>query len=150
MRGSRVGDRPVEPSLVLAWGLGERGDEAGVGEAGEHPDGGPEPAGADRSDPSHPSSSPNPAARRRPTPRGSVPRPSVPVVPDGAFYVWAQTQAHAKSSWDFCFELMRRAHVVLTPGRDFGPAMAEDYLRLSFATSVAHLDTALQRLQRVL
>ena len=75
---------------------------------------------------------------------------TVPVVPDGAFYVWAQTQAHAKSSWDFCFELMRRAHVVLTPGRDFGPAMAEDYLRLSFATSVAHLDTALQRLQRVL
>ena len=75
---------------------------------------------------------------------------SVPVVPDGASYVWAQTQAHAKSSWDFCFDLMRRAHVVLTPGRDFGPAMAEDYLRLSFATSSAHLDAALQRLQRIL
>lgn len=75
---------------------------------------------------------------------------SVPVVPDGAFYVWAQTQAHATSSWDFCFDLMRRAHVVLTPGRDFGPAMAESYLRLSFATSAAHLDAALQRLQRVL
>ena len=75
---------------------------------------------------------------------------TVPVVPDGAFYVWAQTGAHASSSWDFCFDLLHKTHVVLTPGRDFGPAMAEDYLRLSFANSVPHLTTALQRLERTL
>ena len=43
------------------------------------------------------------------------------------------------SSWDFCFDMMQRAHVALTPGRDFGPHAAERYLRLSFASSMAEL-----------
>ena len=58
----------------------------------------------------------------------------VPVPPDGAFYAWADCSAHAASSWDFCFDMMQRAHVALTPGRDFGPAQAERFLRLSFAS----------------
>jgi aspartate/methionine/tyrosine aminotransferase len=75
---------------------------------------------------------------------------TVPVVPDGAFYAWACTDAHASSSWDLCFDLLQRAHVVLTPGRDFGPAHAERYLRLSYANSLPQLTTALQRLERAL
>ncbi len=74
----------------------------------------------------------------------------VPVVPDGAFYAWADCSRHAVSSWDFCFDMMRRAHVALTPGRDFGPAAAERYLRLSFASSMASLETAIGRLRREL
>jgi aspartate/methionine/tyrosine aminotransferase len=74
----------------------------------------------------------------------------VPVVPDGAFYAWADCSAHAKSSWDFCFELMRRAQIALTPGRDFGHAMGERYLRLSFASSMAHLEEAVHRLRTAL
>ncbi len=70
----------------------------------------------------------------------------VPVAPDGAFYAWADCSAHAASSWDFCFDLMRRAHVALTPGRDFGPQAADRYLRLSFASSMEHLHEAVQRL----
>ncbi len=54
------------------------------------------------------------------------------------------------SSWDFCFDMMQRAHVALTPGRDFGPHAAERYVRLSFASSMAELEQALQRLARVL
>jgi aspartate/methionine/tyrosine aminotransferase len=46
--------------------------------------------------------------------------------------------------------MMKRAHVALTPGRDFGPHAAERYLRLSFASSMAELQQALQRLTRVL
>jgi len=75
---------------------------------------------------------------------------TVPVTPDGAFYAWADCSRFAASSWDFCFDMMERAHVALTPGRDFGPATAERCLRLSFASSMAHLDEALLRLQRVL
>ena len=75
---------------------------------------------------------------------------AVPVVPDGAFYVWADCSRHAASSWDFCFDMMRRAHVALTPGRDFGPATAERHLRLSFASSLAALETAVDRLSREL
>lgn len=74
----------------------------------------------------------------------------VPVVPDGAFYAWADCSRHAASSWDFCFDMMDRAHVALTPGRDFGPAAAERYLRLSFASSMDELQTAIDRLARVL
>jgi len=74
----------------------------------------------------------------------------VPVMPDGAFYAWADCSAFDSSSWDFCFDMMRRAHVALTPGRDFGPHAAERYLRLSFASSMAELQQALQRLAREL
>jgi aspartate/methionine/tyrosine aminotransferase len=74
----------------------------------------------------------------------------VPVVPDGAFYAWADCRAHASSSWDFCFDLMRRAHVALTPGRDFGPAAGERFLRLSYASSMAHLEEAMHRLRAAL
>ncbi len=75
---------------------------------------------------------------------------TVPVMPDGAFYAWADCSAHAASSWDFAFDLMRRAHVALTPGRDFGHHGTERFLRLSFASSMAHLQQAMQRLQAAL
>jgi aspartate/methionine/tyrosine aminotransferase len=75
---------------------------------------------------------------------------AVPVPPDGAFYAWADCRAHASSSWDLCFDLMQRAHIALTPGRDFGPQWGERFLRLSFASSMAHLQEAVERLQRAL
>ena len=75
---------------------------------------------------------------------------TVPVVPDGAFYAWADCSRHSTSSWDFCFSMMERAHVALTPGRDFGPAAAERFVRLSFANSMTELETAIARLQREL
>jgi aspartate/methionine/tyrosine aminotransferase len=74
----------------------------------------------------------------------------VPVVPDGAFYAWFDCSAHATSSWDFCFDMMRRAHVALTPGRDFGRAGAERFVRLSFANSMPRLHEAVARLERAL
>jgi len=75
---------------------------------------------------------------------------TVAVPPDGAFYAWADCSLHAASSWDFCFDMMRRAHVALTPGRDFGPASAERHVRLSFASSLAALEAAVDRLGREL
>lgn len=75
---------------------------------------------------------------------------SVPVMPDGAFYAWADCSTHAGSSWDFAFELMRSTHVALTPGRDFGRHGSERWLRLSYASSMAHLDEAMKRLREAL
>jgi len=74
----------------------------------------------------------------------------VPVEPDGAFYAYIDCSAHHADSWDFAFQLMDSAHVALTPGRDFGRADPQRWLRLSFASSQARLDEALHRLQRVL
>ncbi len=74
----------------------------------------------------------------------------VPVLPDGAFYAWADCSAHAPSSWDFAFDLMRRAHVAITPGRDFGRAGSERWVRLSYASAMPQLQEAVARLGRVL
>jgi aspartate/methionine/tyrosine aminotransferase len=73
-----------------------------------------------------------------------------PVAPDGAFYAYADCSGHSASSWDFCFDLMRRAQVALTPGRDFGRHAPERYLRLSYASSMAELEEAMARLRQVL
>ena len=75
---------------------------------------------------------------------------TVPVMPDGAFYAYADCSAHSADSWQFAFDLMHSAHVALTPGRDFGRHDPARWLRLSFASSQARLDEALHRLQRVL
>ncbi|MBA3597798.1 MAG: pyridoxal phosphate-dependent aminotransferase [Methylibium sp.] len=74
----------------------------------------------------------------------------VPVMPDGAFYAWADCSSHAESSWDFAFDLMERAHVALTPGRDFGREASERFVRLSYASSLPQLESAVERLRRVL
>jgi aspartate/methionine/tyrosine aminotransferase len=74
----------------------------------------------------------------------------VPVMPDGAFYAWADCSAHSASSWDFVFELMHRAHVAITPGRDFGHHGSERFVRLSYANSMAQLEEAVHRLRRAL
>lgn len=76
----------------------------------------------------------------------------VPVAPDGAFYAWADcTQAAQKlgvqGSWDFAFELMRRAHLAITPGRDFGTADTQRFVRFSTANSMAQLQESVARLR---
>ena len=75
---------------------------------------------------------------------------TVPVMPDGAFYAWADCSAFAPDSWDYAFELMHRAHLAITPGRDFGQAETKRYLRLSYATAMPQLEEAVSRLQRCL
>lgn len=74
----------------------------------------------------------------------------VPVLPNGAFYVWMDCSAFSDDSWAFCFDMMERAHVALTPGRDFGRLGAERWVRLSFASSLDDLKEALARLAQAL
>jgi aspartate/methionine/tyrosine aminotransferase len=79
----------------------------------------------------------------------------VPVPPDGAFYAWADCSAACarlgvKDSWDFAFEVMKRAHVALTPGRDFGSAQTARFVRLSSASSMDQLQGAIGRLKALL
>ncbi len=79
---------------------------------------------------------------------------TVPVEPDGAFYVWADCSAHSAhlpgGSWDFVFELMQRAQVGVTPGRDFGRHEPERFLRVSYASSMEQLQQAMARIQQLL
>ena len=71
----------------------------------------------------------------------------VPCVPDGAFYAWVDCSAHATSSWAFCERVLHRAHVALTPGRDFGRHDIERYVRVSFASALSELQLAVERLR---
>jgi aspartate/methionine/tyrosine aminotransferase len=80
---------------------------------------------------------------------------TVPVMPDGAFYAWADCSAAAQrlgvqGSWDFAFEAMKRAHVAVTPGRDFGTAETSRFIRFSTANSMAQLQEAAARLKGLL
>lgn len=77
---------------------------------------------------------------------------AVPVLPDGAFYAWADCGEAARrlgveGSWDFAFEVMRGAHVAVTPGRDFGHAETSRFVRFSTANSMAQLQEAAARLK---
>jgi aspartate/methionine/tyrosine aminotransferase len=76
---------------------------------------------------------------------------TVPVQPDGGFYAWADCSALCRQlgvadSWDASFEIMRRAHLAVTPGRDFGVAETGRFIRFSTASSMAALQTAVARL----
>jgi aspartate/methionine/tyrosine aminotransferase len=76
----------------------------------------------------------------------------VPVMPDGAFYAWADcTQACQKlgfkDSWDLSFAIMQQAHVAVTPGRDFGRADTANFIRFSTASAMPQLNVALTRLK---
>ena len=70
----------------------------------------------------------------------------VPVLPDGAFYVWADCSRHSADSWAFCFDVMRETGVVLVPGKDFATYQPERWFRLSYANSVDNLREAAGRL----
>ena len=78
---------------------------------------------------------------------------TVPVVPDGAFYAWADCSAACArlglpDSWAFAHEALHRTHVALTPGRDFGSAETAKFVRLSTANSTQELQTAMRRLRQ--
>ena len=80
---------------------------------------------------------------------------TVPVMPDGAFYAWADCTAACKKlgvkdSWELAFEIMQKAHVAVTPGRDFGTADAAHFIRFSTASSMPQLKAAIQRLKVLL
>jgi aspartate/methionine/tyrosine aminotransferase len=89
---------------------------------------------------------------------------SVPVMPDGAFYAWADVSRLCErwgippqsarpdegGSWALAFELMNRCQLATTPGRDFGSADPGRYLRFSTANSMAQLREAVSRLEQAL
>ena len=80
---------------------------------------------------------------------------TVPVMPDGAFYAWADCRQACQrlglaDSWAFAEHVMHEAHVVITPGRDFSHHQPGDFVRLSTASAMETLNHAAQRLRHLL
>jgi aspartate/methionine/tyrosine aminotransferase len=79
----------------------------------------------------------------------------VPVMPDGAFYAWADcskicSKLGIKDSWDLAYEIMHKAHLAVTPGRDFGTYETAKFIRFSTANSLTQLQQAIERLRVML
>ena len=79
----------------------------------------------------------------------------IPVMPDGAFYAWADcskicSKLGIKDSWDLAYEIMHKAHLAVTPGRDFGTYETANFIRFSTANSLPQLRQAVERLRVML
>ena len=69
--------------------------------------------------------------------------------PEGAFYVFPCIKSKGLSSQEFCTRLINSKKVAIVPGDAFG-ASGEGFVRVSYAYSVAHLTTALERIKEFL
>jgi len=68
--------------------------------------------------------------------------------PDGAFYAWVEITGTGMSAEDLCRILLEDAGVAAIPGAAFGPA-GKDFIRFSFASSMANLKEAVERIVKV-
>jgi aspartate aminotransferase len=68
--------------------------------------------------------------------------------PDGAFYAWVDITGTGTSAEDVCRFLLEDAGVAAIPGAAFGPC-GKDFVRFSFASSVANLKEAVERIMKV-
>jgi len=74
----------------------------------------------------------------------------IPLVPQGAFYLYADCSRHATDSQAFCLDLLERAGVAITPGRDFGHHRPERHVRFAYTTAIEQLREGVERLRAYL
>ena len=72
----------------------------------------------------------------------------VPVVPQGAFYIYADVSALTSDSFAFARDLLTQAGVALTPGKDFGHNEPERHIRIAYTQTVARLEEAVARIRK--
>jgi len=63
----------------------------------------------------------------------------------GAFYLFPNISGSGLKSSDFCAKLLEAEKVAAVPGVAFG---ADDYIRLSYATSMANIEKGLDRIEK--
>jgi aspartate aminotransferase len=63
----------------------------------------------------------------------------------GAFYLFPNISGTGLKSIDFCAQLLEKEKVAAIPGIAFG---ADDYMRISYATSMANLEKGLDRIEK--
>ena len=63
----------------------------------------------------------------------------------GAFYLFPNISRTGLKSSEFCARLLEAEKVAAVPGIAFG---ADDYLRISYATSMANIEKGLERIER--
>lgn len=66
--------------------------------------------------------------------------------PEGAFYIFPSIKKTGLSSQQFCEQLIEKYRVAVVPGDAFGEC-GEGYIRVSYAYSLQHIKTALERIK---
>lgn len=72
----------------------------------------------------------------------------IPLMPEGAFYVYADASAFTDNTYDLCWSLLEENHIATTPGLDFGRHRCHDFIRFSYTTGLDRIELALQRLSK--
>jgi aspartate/methionine/tyrosine aminotransferase len=72
---------------------------------------------------------------------------SIPVRPQGAFYVYADSSRLAPDSFALARRVLEEAGVAITPGRDFGSHAPERHIRIAYTQPVARLEEAVARIR---
>lgn len=66
--------------------------------------------------------------------------------PEGAFYVYPNIGSFGLSSEEFCEKLLYEYNCAIVPGTAFGKT-GEGFARISYAYSIKHIDSALERIE---
>lgn len=74
----------------------------------------------------------------------------IPVIPEGAFYLYANCSRFTDDSFSFTAQLLEDAGVAITPGIDFGVNQPETHVRFAYTTSLENLQEGVRRLREYL
>lgn len=73
---------------------------------------------------------------------------TIPCLPQGAFYIYANCSRFTDNSFDFCHRLLEEVGVAVTPGSDFGDRQAAQHIRFAYTTNEENLREGVRRLTK--
>jgi len=74
----------------------------------------------------------------------------IPVMPEGAFYIYAGCENFSADSTRFALQVLEEAGVAITPGLDFGSNRPERHVRFAYTRSLADLEEGVKSIARML
>jgi len=72
----------------------------------------------------------------------------IAVVPEGAFYLYADISAFGGDAFAFCRHMLETQFVAITPGLDFGRHRAGHHVRFTYTQDLPQLEEAVERIAR--
>ncbi|WP_312905770.1 pyridoxal phosphate-dependent aminotransferase [Stutzerimonas nitrititolerans] len=73
---------------------------------------------------------------------------NIAVVPEGAFYLYADISAFGGDAFAFCRHMLETQFVAITPGLDFGRHQAGHHVRFAYTQDLPRLELAVERIAR--
>ena len=74
----------------------------------------------------------------------------IPLMPEGAFYIYAGCEKFARDSSRFALDILEQAGVAITPGLDFGSNAPERHVRFAYTRALEDLEEGIESIARVL